>query len=293
MEWQQLEYFRAVAAREHVTRAAEDLSVSQSAVSRAIANLEEELGVTLFDRRGRAVVLNRYGKLFLRRVQRAHEEIDEGRRELADATGSQRGIVALGFLHSLGVELVPRLIREFRVTHPDVRFQLIQNSGEFVMEHLHAGEVDLAISVPGLFERGSETWATLTNEELFATVPRDHPLAAKTAIRLEELRPYPFVMLKLNHTMRVIVEGLCRSAGFTPKIAFEGDDAETVRGLVAAGLGVTLLSAARTPRDDIHLIPVHPKPVRTLGLGWLDDRYMSPITRQFRDFVLERARDDV
>jgi LysR family transcriptional regulator, transcription activator of glutamate synthase operon len=87
------------------------------------------------------------------------------------------------------MELVPRLIREFRTTHPDARFQLIQNSGELVMDALHAGEVDLAISVPGLFERGSETWETLTNQELFATVPR------------EDLRSYPFVMLKPNHTM--------------------------------------------------------------------------------------------
>ncbi len=111
MELQQLKYFCEVAKREHVTRTAEKLFVSQSAISRAVTQLEGELGVPLFYRQGRAVVLSPYGRLF------------------------QSGCVSLGFLHSLGIEMVPRLIKEHRRKHPRIQFTLlVQRSGEMLMK---------------------------------------------------------------------------------------------------------------------------------------------------------------
>src|SRR5580700_1560910 len=139
MELQQLKYFREVAKREHVTRAAEKLFVSQSAISRAVTQLEEELGVPLFYRQGRAVVLSPYGRLFLKHVNRALSVLESGKRLLSEQTGEESGTVTLGFLHSLGVEMVPRLIKEYRRTHPMVQFTLlVQRSGEKLMEELSA-----------------------------------------------------------------------------------------------------------------------------------------------------------
>src|SRR5580704_1204550 len=135
MELQQLKYFREVAKLEHVTRAAEKLFVSQSAISRAVTQLEEELGVPLFYRQGRAVVLSRYGCLFLEHVNRALSVLESGKRLLSEQTGEESGTVSLGFLHSLGVEMVPRLIKEYRRTHPMLQFiLLVQRSGEKLME---------------------------------------------------------------------------------------------------------------------------------------------------------------
>ena len=114
MELQQLKYFREAAEREHVTRASEKLFVSQSAVSRAVTQLEKELGVPLFYRQGRAVVLSRYGRVFLEHVTRAVNILENGTRLLSEQTEAESGIVSLGFLHSLGVEMVPRLIKEYR-----------------------------------------------------------------------------------------------------------------------------------------------------------------------------------
>jgi DNA-binding transcriptional LysR family regulator len=293
MEWQQLEYFRAVAQREHVTQAAEALSVSQSAVSRAIAQLEEELGVALFDRRGRAVALNRYGKLFLRYVDRARSELAEGRRALADAAGAEHGIVAFGFLHSLGIDVVPRMIRAFRKTYPEITFELHQNAGEALMEKLRDGSIDLCISVPGLFEHAEATWATFKNEELVASVPHDHPLATRGAIRLEELADEPFIALKHGHTLRVVVDAACARAGFTPRIAFEGEEVVTARGLVAAGLGIAVLPQAPEQREGTNDLPIRPKLRRRLGIGWLPDRYMSAATVNFRKFMLDWSRENL
>jgi DNA-binding transcriptional LysR family regulator len=291
VEWQQLEYFRAVAQREHVTHAAEALSVSQSAVSRAIAQLEHELGVALFDRRGRAVTLNRYGKLFLRYVDRARLELAEGRRALADATGSERGIVTFGFLHSLGIEVVPRMIRAFRKTHPGITFELHQSAGEALLEKLRDGSIDLCVSVPGLFEHGEAKWATFKNEELVASVPHEHPLGSRRSIRLQELAGEPFIALKHGHTLRAIVDAACARAGFTPQIAFEGEEPVTARGLVAAGLGVAVLPETPEQREGTCDVPVRPKITRRLGIGWLPDRYMSAATASFRNFMLDWSRE--
>src|ERR1700733_5998075 len=110
MELQQLRYFREVAEQEHVTRAAEKLFVSQSAISRSIAQLEEELNVPLFYRQGRAVVLSPYGRLFLEQITRALGVLESGKRLLREQTEKESGTVSLGFLHSLGIEMVPGLI---------------------------------------------------------------------------------------------------------------------------------------------------------------------------------------
>src|SRR5689334_17906871 len=120
MEWQQLVYFREVARQEHFTLAAGELSISQPALSRSIARLESELGVPLFEREGRSVRLNRYGRSFLAHVERALDEMAVGERELADMSGPARGTVAIGFIHIMGTQLLPVLLRRFRADHPAV-----------------------------------------------------------------------------------------------------------------------------------------------------------------------------
>src|ERR1700684_4270930 len=125
MELQQLKYFREVAKREHVTRTAEKLFVSQSAISRAVTQLEGELGVPLFYRQGRAVVLSPYGRLFLEHVIRAFNVLESGKRSPSEQSGAETGTISLGFLNSLGVEMVPHLIKEYRQRHPKVQFTLI------------------------------------------------------------------------------------------------------------------------------------------------------------------------
>jgi len=135
MELQQLKYFCEVAKREHVTRTAEKLFVSQSAISRAVTQLEGELGVPLFYRQGRAVVLSPYGRLFLEHVSQALSILEDGKRLLSEQTGEESGSVSLGFLHSLGIEMVPRLIKEYRRKHPRIQFTLlVQRSGEMLMK---------------------------------------------------------------------------------------------------------------------------------------------------------------
>lgn len=291
MELQQLLYFRKVAELQHFTRAAEELAVSQPALSRAVARLEEELGLQLFEREGRSVRLNRYGRVFLSRVERILQEVEASRHEMADLAGTERGTVALAFLHTLGVRLVPDLLRNFRREHPEIRFQMWQNASEVILGQLESGEIDLCLisAVPRAQSPGFG-WAELFSEELYLMVPADHPLAGKGEAGLAEVADNDFISMKPETGLRQISDDLCREAGFTPRILFEGEEVATIRGLVDAGLGVAMIPAPVEPeRLGPQWLRVR-QPVcrRTIGLAWMESRYLSGAARLFRDFI--RAR---
>jgi DNA-binding transcriptional LysR family regulator len=187
MDLQQLEYFRVVARLEHVTRAAEELAMTQPALSRALARLEADLGVPLFERVGRTVRLTRYGAVFLRRVERALGELQEGRRELADLAGAEHGAIALGFLRSFGAELVPRLVKRFSAQHPHVQFIFSQSDRAGLARQLHAGEIDLCITSAPPPPRVA--WQALFDQEMLLIVGRRHRLARRGTVRDVQARP--------------------------------------------------------------------------------------------------------
>lgn len=290
MEWQQLEYFRVVGRLQHVTRAAEELGMTQPALSRAIARLERELGVALLHRAGRSIRLTRYGEVFLRRVERALDELAEARRELSDMTDASAGIVALGFLRTLGVEYVPALIRRFTAAHPDVRFSFSENNGPSLALQLQRGEIDLALTRTPLEYSGLEG-SVIARQELLLVVPLAHRLAERRAIKLREVANEPFVAFKPGHAIRTLTDELCAKAGFTPRITFEADESSSLRGFAAAGLGVAILPVGTGPTNGLALLRIsEPEARRDIVLAWAKDRYMSAAVRLFRSFVLDAAQ---
>jgi LysR family transcriptional regulator, transcription activator of glutamate synthase operon len=293
MELQQLKYFSEVAKREHVTRSAEKLLVSQSAISRAVTQLEGELGVPLFYRQGRAVVLSPYGRLFLEHVTQALSILENGKRSLSEQTGEESGSVSLGFLHSLGIEMVPRLIKEYRRKHPGIQFTLlVQRSGEMLTKELVAGSIDLCFSVPGMFGQSDFRWNHLLDEKLVIAMPKTHPLAARRSLSMKELSSEPFLALSPEHTLRIIFDKVCADASFLPKIAFEGMDVATLRGLIGAGLGIALLPPAPARFAGVVEIKLSPTPIRALGIGWVEDRYLPASAIEFRKFVVSKFQGE-
>ncbi|GGF12528.1 LysR family transcriptional regulator [Williamsia phyllosphaerae] len=288
MELYQLRYFHAVAERGGLRAAAEHLVVSQSAVSRAIASLESEIGVPLFTRRGRVNELNRFGVAFRDSTRDVARSIDIGVSTVRELAGAAAGTVSVGFLHSLGATVVPRAIREHRRTHEAVEFELHQNSGRDVITRLAGGVTDLCISVPGLFAEVLDVqWAPLYTEELLVVVPLGHRFAARKRLRFADLADEPFVAMDREHTLRHVFDNACVQAGMSPRITFEGTDIGTLRGLVGGGLGVALLPAAPGPRDDVVEVPLSDAGlVRQIAIGWVPDRYLPPAAVAFRDTVL-------
>ncbi|MGV9311512.1 LysR family transcriptional regulator [Streptomyces sp. NPDC003691] len=283
-----LAYFAEVARHEHVTRAAQEIGVPQSTLSRAVVRLERDLGVTLFARTGRTVSLTPAGRTFLSSVERALAEVERAAESVRADADPRAGKVAFGFLHTMGSETVPGLLRAFRADHPKVRFTLVQNYGEAMLGGLRSGELDLCLTSP-VPDAPDLVGRRLDEQRLRLVVPDDHRLAGRKRVRLAEAADDVFVTLEPGYGLRRITDDLCAQAGFTPRVAFEGEEAETLRGLVAAGLGVALLPPPAVPRPGVvELTVTAPRAVREIGLAWLDGHPDTPPVAAFKKFLLSR-----
>jgi DNA-binding transcriptional LysR family regulator len=283
----QMRYFAAAARHEHLGRAADELDMSQPALSRSILKLEEELGVQLFDRAGRGVRLNAAGKILLRRIELARAECDDALRELREQRNLSRKTVSIGYFATFGVRLIPELVKSFCAIEPSVQFQLFEGPSPILAEQLLAGEIDLCMA--SQFAHAAVSWQPVFSEELFALVPPNHRLAKNASIDLADLAQEPFVALKVGHSLRQTLEDLCREAGFTPQITLEGYEVATLRGLVGAGFGVTL-SPKRSVAAPIQAVSIRvrqPHCQRMIGLSWRKGRWLSPKTLLFKDHLLK------
>ncbi|MBV2355942.1 LysR family transcriptional regulator [Streptomyces sp. J2-1] len=283
-----LAHFAGVARTEHVTRAAHAMNVPQSTLSRALVRLEQDLGVSLFARHGRTVSLTPAGRTFLAAVERALAEVERAAEEVRADADPATGRVAFGFLHTMGAETVPGLLHAFRADHPGVRFGLVQNHGEAMLEGLRAGRLDLCLTSP-VPDAPDLVARRLDEQRIDLVVPADHRLAGRRRVRLAEAADETFVTLEPGYGLRRITDALCREAGFTPRIAFEGEEAETLRGLVAAGLGVALLPPPAVPRPGVTELHVTaPKAAREIGVAWLAGHPDTPPVAAFKNFLLSR-----
>ncbi|NBE55712.1 LysR family transcriptional regulator [Streptomyces boluensis] len=283
-----LAYFAGVARTEHVTRAAQELQVPQSTLSRALVRLEQDLGVDLFARHGRTLSLTPAGRTFLASVERALGEVERAAEAVRADADPEAGKVAFGFLHTMGTETVPALIRAFRADHPRIRFSLVQGYGEWMLERMRAGELDLCLTSP-VPDAPDLVARRLDEQRLRLVVPEDHRLAGRKRVRLAEAAEEAFVTLEAPFGLRRITDDLCAQAGFRPRVAFEGEEAETLRGLVAAGLGVALLPPPAFARPGVvELTVTAPRAVREIGVAWLRDSPEPPPVTAFRQFLLGR-----
>ncbi|MCF7547877.1 LysR family transcriptional regulator [Pseudonocardia sp. WMMC193] len=285
-----LRWFVAVGRAEHVTQAADELGVPQSTLSRGIARLEAEIGTPLFARSGRAVRLTREGRGLLRHAERALAELATGARELAGEVDGVTGRVTLAFLPTLGTEVVPRLIGEFRATAPGIRFELRQAPHHTLLDWVREDAADLALTSPLPAETGLAA-DPLGEEELRLAVPADHPLAARPGVALREIAGERLIGFLPGNGLRAAVDRWCRESGFTPRPAFESADSATVRGFVGAGLGVALVPVSHhgPPPGVVELRVTAPRTVRTIGLVRSREREPSTPARTFADFVRDRG----
>jgi len=287
-----LRQFVAVGREEHMTRAAESLGIPQPTLSRSIARLEAELGVPLFARPGRSIKLTRHGRYLLESSERVLLTLAAALERLTGEADPARGRVALGFLHTLGVEIVPRLLRDFLASYPAVRFSLVQGGGQRVLAGLRDGEIDLCLTAP--LPSGPDVDArALAEQRIDLFVPAGHRLAARPGgTPLAAAADEDFIVMEHGYGLRAITDALCHEAGFEPRIAFEGEEADTARGLVGAGLGVSLLPVTASSLADPSVVAVRvtaPKAARTVGIAWLADRPLTAPAATFRDFALTYA----
>jgi LysR family transcriptional activator of glutamate synthase operon len=291
MELRQLQYFVKVARKQHVTQAAEELHIAQSAVSRQIHHLEDELGIQLFVQHGRNLHLTPAGKLFLKRVEVVLADLDRAVLEMHELTSPDHGEIRIGFPHTLGIHLVPKLVAEYLKQYPNVRFKFKQGNYEALLNYVAQGEVDLALTSPCPVKDSHVAGDALLTEELFVVVPSNHAFVNRESIILSDLKDESFILFSEGYSLRNIVWNACVKAGFEPNIAFEGEETDTIRGLVAAGMGISLLpEMALTGQSDLMpvKIPIASEKVsRTIGIVRRKNAKLPLLSETFRKFCLD------
>ena len=242
MELRQLRYFCILAEELHFGRAAKRLALTQPPLSQAIAGLERELGVRLFDRTRRRVGLTHAGGAFLEEARatlaRAAQAVELAQR----AERGEVGRLAVGYLAATAFTLLPLVLRDFGRAFPGVKLDL----RELTIPQQHAallkGDIDLAILRPPVDEAELAS-EVIMSERFVVALPASHPLCALRKVPAQRLAREPFVMFPrqpglVNHDL---VMGFCLRAGFTPRVAQEANQTHTVVGLVSAGIGVALV----------------------------------------------------
>lgn len=289
MEWQQLEYFIAIAKLQHMTNAAKELSVTQPALSRSMAALEKEFGVELFERRGRSLVLNRYGQLLLGRAQNAVQEIEKAKQEIANLIHPLSGRLSLCFPHILGAELFPSMLGAFRGQYTDIRFDLNQCTLDELTAKILNNDSDFGLTTQESVHEAFH-WHLIGRSELYLAVPVHHPWASRESISLEELSGVPYIGLKPSCALSYTVEELLSHSRVEPDTVYRADELDMVAGLVAAGYGVSLLpKTLGISSYPLAWVKVNdPESILTVGLTWKKDRQLTPVSEVFLSFIRER-----
>lgn len=288
MEIEQLQYFKTVATMQHMTRAAEVLAISQPALSKSIASIEQQLGVPLFNREGRSIYLNRFGALFLQSVDVILEEYERIREEFEDIIKPGSGEVSFGFIHTLGMEVVPELIAATTHQFPNMQFSLTQATSLNLLKRLEEGAIDLCLSQKIASKVIEIETQELFEEELFVIVPTKHPLAQQQSVKLEEVKNESFIAIKKGNSLRQLIDELFLDAGIELKTTFAAEEMHTVAGFVSAGMGISVIPNIKGLEDyNVKRLKVDPPCYRSVGVSWAKNRYLPPAATEFKQYLVQ------
>lgn len=282
MEFHQLRYVCAIAETGSFSRAAERCHVAQPSLSQQVLKLEEDLGAKLFDRLGRSIRLTEAGRAFLPHARSILHQMETARAEVVDKRKDVRGAVAVGVIPTIAPYIMPRYTADFAKKYPEARLRIVEETTPVLVESLRNLSIDIAILALPLRHKEFE-FLPLRTEPLFAVLPKDHPRASAKSLSLKDLRGEQFVMLRDGHCFRDLSIAACARARITPRIAFESGQFSSLLGMVAAGVGVTLVpQMAVDPGAACSYIRISdPRAKRTIVAATLRGRSFNRVQQAF------------
>lgn len=288
MELTQLRYFAAVARTGNISRAAQELYVTQPNLSKSIARLEEELGVPLFDHRKGKIVLNDYGRCFLASVNLSLGELENGVRSIQRMYASNQNVLTLGCSID---DLLPDVLRDFMPKHPEIGIRQFSGSPTELAERLGLHELDLMLTARPVSGEGY-VFETLGRCDFVILCGQGHWLTRRARVSVQELAEEKLICDRSRMDVETLT-ALCQSCGFSPNIAFEVDNSDLIFSLLSHQQGVAFMPMAQMrkisreyPDSGIHMVlledPVEPA---SLGLTYRKDYAWSHAARIFAEFL--------
>ncbi|MGQ5709950.1 LysR family transcriptional regulator [Lactobacillus sp. PSON] len=296
MNLKHLEFFITLAKTEHMAKAAELLGISQPSLSYAINNLEDELGAPLFEKDGRNIKLTNYGKIYLAYVQNSLNTLKRGNEYISELLDVNRGHINLGFTYTMGQDLVPRLVHEFKQKNPQekISFEFKQGTTNQLVNDLLNDKLDLIIaSKPEKISINNKINAYhLVDQEMVAAVPINHNLAKYDSVSIRDLIKYPFIMYSSKSGLRPRLNQIFKNANVIPNIKLEAVEDHTIIGFVHWNYGVAIIPnlPQLNPKEVkiLHLknnIGVHPIYIITKA-----NHFLTPSATQFLEFCQTYCR---
>lgn len=290
MDIKPLRYFVAIAKTASFTKAAQQLSVAQPAVSMAIKKLEADLGLTLIHRADRHVGLTDEGKRLLVHAEKIVQATDDALLEMGELKGLSQGEVRVGIPSMLGSYYFPPILMAFRHKYPTIALKVIEGGTWQLQQMLENGELDLSVIVAETLPDGLETQA-LIREEMRVTIATDHPFSQLERITPDAFFDEELVMFKEGYFHRRIVDKLAKACNKQPKIGFETNLIPLIKSITQQGFGIsTLLSMVIEDDDELITRSFDPPIWLDLGIAWRKDSYLSKANRAFLEFVSEHGR---
>lgn len=268
------------------TRAADRLGVTQPSFTALIHDLEQVLGVRLFDRTTRNIELTAAGSEFLARIQRPLTDLEEAYRRILDLAAVKRGSVVLGALPSTSLTLIPPALRALRVAHPTLRVRVVEAHNDELISMVRTNQIEFALAT--MLEPAADlAFQPLLADSWFAVFPAGHELAARPNLHWRDLVPYDLILLSQGSSARAQFELAVQAEGAAPAASSRYDVTHmtTAAGMVRQGLGITMLPRLALP--ELNLKGLLSKPLvdasarRTIGLLHRHDRSLSPAAQAF------------
>ncbi len=292
MNLQWLYYFSVIAEEEHFTKAADKIHVSQSSLSHAMKDMEDELGVELFEKKGRNVKLTKYGEIFLPHVQRTLSDLNAGITTLKEFVDPNVGTITFGGFQSVGQFATDLMIRyQSETNRLDVKFQYSSESWPNLQKGMLDGTMDLIISTKIDAPQIGSTF--LGTHCLIALVPVKHRLAQREKVSFKELAKENFIAFSAKSQIREQLNEKFKELNLTPNIVAATPNDLIAYSLVAAGHGIAVLPyplAGAPFGTKIVRIDDATVPKRNLYLQWNKERYMPPAAEYFKNYVI-RSED--
>jgi LysR family hydrogen peroxide-inducible transcriptional activator len=292
MNLRDLRYLVALADHQHFSHAAAASFVSQPTLSTQIKKLEDELGVSLVERSPRRVMLTEVGRAVAERARYVLREVEEIREIARRTQDPESGSVRLGFFPTLGPYLLPHVVPKIRARFPRLELLLVEEKTPVLVQMLIEGKLDAAgLAMPLHDDRLHAEF--LFEEPFVLAVPRGHELAQRQSLAVEDLADRALLLLEDGHCLREQALDVCHLAGSTERSGFRATSLETLRQMVAADVGITLLPnlAVKPPvprSENLALVPFGGRaPSRRIALAWRRTTAMAPFLKRLAGLVAE------
>ncbi len=293
MNWQYLKYFEIVAEEEHFTRAAQRLYITTSALSRAIASLEDELHVALFQKNGRNVRLTNYGELFLNYVKHATQTIDDGIKELEKVSNAAHGLLRIASIPVFAAQTCSDLVKEFYQLHPTVQISILNAYSKQVAQFVLSDQVDFGF-VSDYFdpeEYASLVFMKVMEEEVVLIVPPDHPWSGREFMTLDEIANEKFISFDGTSGILPHYERVFAQAGYVYQPSMMLSDDWSIASMVRKGMGIALIPIGFDAISKNNLSVIHLKgdiSKRNIYMIWKKGSFQSFAAEEFQSFVERR-----